>query len=128
MTAKKRFGVSLNEEVFKELTRFSQAVGTDRSRVISMATREFLSKEFHFARVHECEGVLVVSYTSENKVQVDKLVEDKAPLIVSRSHFHARNGCCVEVLYFRGSSEDAWNLRASISRICRTCCYIPTCL
>lgn len=128
MAKKRRFGVSLNEEVFEELTHLSLAIGVDRSKIISMAAREFLSKELHFARAHECEGVLVVSYTSESRAQVDKLIEDSARIIVGRSHFHARNGCCVEVLYLRGSSEDTWNFRSSISGICRACHYIPTCM
>jgi len=65
VTRRVRFGVSLERNVYEEITRLSQALGVDRSRLVSMAAREFLSERLHFAKQHECEGVLVASYPSE---------------------------------------------------------------
>lgn len=125
---RRRFGVSLEEEIYEELTRLSEALGVDRSRLVAMAAREFLAGKLHFARQHECEGVLVASYSSDRKGEIDELLERNGSLVVSRSHFHSRGGCCVEVLYLRGSSESVWELHAAISRLCRECRYVPTCL
>jgi len=123
---KRRFGVSLEHDVFSELERVAKAMGVDRSRVVSMATREYLAERFHFAREHMCEGVLVACYAAEVKREMDEFLE-KCSLVVSRSHFHAQNGCCVEVLYVRGPSDSLWSLQATMSRICRSCRYIPVC-
>ena len=127
MTRRVRFGVSLERNVYEEITRLSQALGVDRSRLVSMAAREFLSERLHFAKQHECEGVLVASYPSEREREVDELLERSSPLVVGRSHFHSRGGCCVEVLYLRGPSDSLWDLQAAISRLCRECRYVPTC-
>jgi CopG family nickel-responsive transcriptional regulator len=127
VTRRVRFGVSLEREVYEEITRLSRALGVDRSRLVSMAAREFLSARLHFARQHECEGVLVASYPSEKKGEVDEILERSGPLVVGRSHFHSRGGCCVEILYLRGPSDSVWSLQAEISRVCRECSYVPTC-
>ena len=127
MTRRVRFGVSLEKEVYEEITRLSQALGTDRSRIVSMAAREFLSGKLHFAKQHECEGVLVTSYTSNRKVEVDEILERSGSLVVGRSHFHSKEGCCIEILYLRGPSDSVWDLQAEISRVCRECRYVPTC-
>ena len=123
---KRRFGVSLEPEVFEELDRAAKALGTDRSRVVSMATREYLAERFHFVRQHPCEGVIVACYAAAYKGEVDKLLES-SQLIVSRSHFHSQAGCCVEVLYVRGASDSVWDLQAAMSQLCRYCRYIPVC-
>ncbi|MEM0226015.1 MAG: CopG family ribbon-helix-helix protein [Thermofilaceae archaeon] len=128
MTRKRRFGISLDKDLFEELDRAAKAIGADRSRLISLATREYLMERIHFEREHECEGVLVASYPAEAKEEVDKLLESSGSLVLSRSHFHSRGGCCVEVIYLRGSSDSVWNLHMAIGRICRACRYIPTCL
>lgn len=127
MTVRKRFGVSLEQEVFEELERMTKALGTDRSRLISIAAREYLTEKLHFARRHECEGVLIASYTAEVKNDVDKLLEE-SNLIVSRTHLHSRGGCCVEVLYLRGSSDSVWSLQAAVTRVSRACRYVPMCI
>lgn len=127
MTRRVRFGVSLEKEVYEEITRLSQALGTDRSRIVSMAAREFLSGKLHFAKQHECEGVLVTSYTSNRKVEVDEILERSGSLVVGRSHFHSKEGRCIEILYLRGPSDSVWDLQAEISRVCRECRYVPTC-
>lgn len=128
MTGRVRFGVSLEKEVYEEITRLSRALGTDRSRIVSMATREFLSGKLHFAKQHECEGVLVASYLSDKKGEVDEILERSGSLVVGRSHFHSKGGCCVEILYLRGPSDSVWGLQAEISRLCRECRYVPTCV
>lgn len=128
MTRKRRFGISLDSDLFEELNRAAKAIGADRSRLISLATREYLMERVHFERPHECEGVLVASYPAEAKGEIDKLLEGSGSLVLSRSHFHSKGGCCVEVIYLRGSSDSVWSLQAAIGRICRSCRYIPTCL
>ncbi|MEM0308906.1 MAG: ribbon-helix-helix protein, CopG family, partial [Thermofilaceae archaeon] len=93
MTRKRRFGISLDKDLFEELDRAAKAIGADRSRLISLATREYLMEKIHFEREHECEGVLVASYPAEAKEEVDKLLESSGSLVLSRSHFHSRGGC-----------------------------------
>lgn len=128
MSKKKRFGVSLDEDTFEELDRVAKGLGVDRSRLVALATREYLAGQVHFAKPHECEGVLILSYTSRDKGEVDKLLEGSGSLIMSRSHFHTRSGCCVEVLYVRGPSDSVWNLHVSANKLCRECRYVPICL
>ena len=127
MTRRVRFGVSLERDIYEEITRLSRALSVDRSRLVSMAAREFLSERLHFAKQHECEGVLVASYPSERKGEVDAILERGSALVVGRSHFHSKGGCCVEILYLRGPSDSLWDLQAEISRFCRECRYVPTC-
>lgn len=128
MTRKKRFGISLDTDLFEELNRAAKEIGADRSRLISLATRGYLTERVHFERPHECEGVLVASYSTESKEEIDKLLEGSGSLVLNRSHFHSRGGCCIEVIYLRGSSDSVWGLQAAIGRICRACRYIPTCI
>lgn len=128
MTRKKRFGISLEENLFEELDRAAKTIGSDRSRLVSLATREYLMEKIHFERPHECEGVLIASYSSEAKGELDKLLESSGSLVLNRSHFHSRGGGCIEVIYLRGSSDSVWNLQVAIGRICRSYRYVPTCL
>lgn len=128
MTKKKRFGISLDSDLFEELDRTAKALGADRSRLISLAARGYLMERVHFERPHECEGVLVASYSAEAKGEIDKLLESSGSLVLSRSHYHSRGGCCIEVIYLRGSSDSVWSLQAAIGRVCRSYRYIPTCL
>jgi len=123
---KRRFGVSLEPELFEELERVAKAVGTDRSRIVSMATREYLADRFHFARQHPCEGFIIACYASGAKGEVDRLLEGN-PLVVGRAHFHTEGDCCAEAIYVRGSSDSVWELHASMSRVCRHCRYVPVC-
>ncbi|MEM3892852.1 MAG: hypothetical protein QXR12_02750 [Thermofilum sp.] len=128
MTRKKRFGVSLDKETFELLDGVAKGLGIDRSRLIALATREYLAGQLHFTRPHECDGVLILSYSSSDKSEVDELLESSGPLIVSRSHLHTKAGCCVEMLYVRGPSDSIWNLHASANKVCKECRYVPVCL
>ncbi|ABL77534.1 CopG family ribbon-helix-helix protein [Thermofilum pendens] len=126
MRDKRRVGVSLDGDVFEELERVAKAFNTDRSHIVNMAAREYLLEKFHYAKPHSCEGVMIISYDPARGQEVAEAIEESKSLVVSRSHFHTGDGCCLEILYLKGDSEEIWLLEKRVSHLCDVCRFVPS--
>jgi CopG family nickel-responsive transcriptional regulator len=126
MSRKERFGVSMDKELFDELTDLCRALKTDRSHIVNMATRYFILEKFHYAKPHQCEGVMIMGYHHEKGEEVNSIVEKYRELILGRSHFHTMDDNCLEVLFVRGDSERIFSLEKEVENYCVMCRYIPS--
>uniref|UniRef100_A0A7J3X8C3 Ribbon-helix-helix domain-containing protein n=2 Tax=Thermofilum pendens TaxID=2269 RepID=A0A7J3X8C3_THEPE len=127
MPAKKvRFGVSLDKDKAEELTRLAEALGGDRSSLISMAVEEFLEERFHLLPQHSCEGVLVVSYSPEQEEKVFRVAEEFKDCILGKLHVHSSTGLCVEVIYVRASSLRIAELHSKMRKTRCRCRFVPS--
>lgn len=123
---KQRFGISLDSELTEEVEKLAAATGTTRSSIVGIAVREFLSERFHFAKTHECEGVFVVRYEPSVGSPVERALEERKAIAVSRLHVHATDGHCVEILYVRASSKQIIELENSLMKCgCKMCKFVP---
>ncbi|MCC6002852.1 MAG: hypothetical protein LM590_00720 [Thermofilum sp.] len=125
MTRKKRFGVSVDKEVYEELTCICNALHTDRSHIVNTATKLFLLEKFHYAKPHKCEGVMIISYTQGQREAMSGVFERYRLLIIGRSHYHTSDDCCLEVLFVRGESGDILSLEKEAENYSVTCKFVP---
>jgi len=123
---KVRFGVSLEKDKAETLTKLAEALGGDRSSLISMAIEEFLEERFHLLPQHFCEGVLVVSYPPEQEEKVFRVAEEFKDCILGKLHVHSSTGLCVEIIYVRASSLRIAELHSRIRRTRCKCRFVPS--
>lgn len=118
--------MSLEKDKAEALTRLAEALGGDRSSLISMAVEEFLEERFHLLPPHPCEGVLVVSYSPEQEEGVFKVAEEFKDCIVGKLHVHNASGLCVEIIYVRADSSRIAELHSRMRRERYRCRFIPS--
>jgi CopG family nickel-responsive transcriptional regulator len=102
---KKRFGISIDEDLADKLDELSKALSTDRSAIVEDAIRGVIAEHSHYLYEHECKGIMILVY-SEGKgcsVFVRQLIEDFKDIIQFSSHYHTGNNC-TEVFFIAGNS------------------------
>ncbi len=115
--ARRRFGVSIDEELAEKLDRLAEKAGMDRSRVVEEALRVFLGDHDHMSFEHECSGVIVASCPDPSGGQ--EASEEFRDIVRSVIHSHA-GGACIEILVVSGDSTRIARLYSTLaSRGCR---------
>ncbi|RLG86148.1 MAG: CopG family transcriptional regulator [Thermoprotei archaeon] len=124
MGRKRRFGISLPEELAEKLDTLSRKLSVDRSSLVEMALREFIHDHTHYLYEHVCRGIMIVHRHGNNE-QFLAIVEKFRDIIRSYSHTHI-DGVCFELLIVSGSSSRICQLHRELSLLprCRTR-YIP---
>ncbi len=103
--AKKRFGVSLPEELATSLDELASRLGVDRSRLIAEVIREFIHDRVHVLTPHQCRGVLVVVSSDREANKLSEVYERRHSFVKARMHCHSE-GSCIDVLFVEASSDD----------------------
>lgn len=102
MGNKVRFGVSLPDDLSRELDLLAAKVNASRSELVEQALRNMLSDYIHYLVPHECDGVMV-ALCPENKGS-ENIIEQYSDIAETYIHSH-RNGKCFEVLMISGPSQ-----------------------
>lgn len=111
---KRRFGVSIPEELLGRIDSLSRELMVSRSSLIEELIRDGIEEKSHLLKPHKCRGVLiVVSKGSESTVRV---LEKYGSCIVSRNHQHSE-GCCVDISFVEAQSSEILNLRKELRKI-----------
>jgi len=118
--------VSLEQDKAETLTKLAEALGGDRSSLISMAVEEFLEEKFHLLPPHPCEGVLIVSYPPDREERVFKAAEEYKDYIVGKLHVHNAAGLCVEIIYVRADSSRIAELHSKMRMNRCKCRFVPS--
>ncbi len=100
--AKVRFGISIPEELSRELDQLAEKVNISRSDLVEQAIRNMLTDYMHYLVPHECQGVMV-AVCPENKGS-ETVVEEFSDVAGTYLHFHQRS-MCFEVLMVSGPSK-----------------------
>ncbi len=123
---RRRFGVSIPEELASQLDEIATAMGRDRSSLVAEALRTYIHDHVHLARPHRCRGVLVVwSRRGSAPPELHRMVEEFNDVIIGYMHAHL-DDYCVDVMLVAGGSERIAGLARRASQLpgC-TARYIP---
>ncbi len=113
---KRRFGVSLPEELVERLDDLASRLGTSRSSLIQSMLIEVIEDRSHLLRPHRCKGVLVVVSDGRRSESVASVLERFGRCVISRTHHHIDN-VCVDVSFVEGDSSEILELEGSLRRI-----------
>ena len=118
--AKRRFGVSLSEELASWLDRVSKALSTDRSSLVERAVKAMIDDYEHLLKSHACNGVILVACKDEPHRGVTRVIEGYRDIATAHIHAHLEEGC-IDLVIVSGSSERIMKLHEAIeSSNCKT--------
>lgn len=127
MTAKKRFGISIDYRLAELLDAVSKSLGMTRSQVVERALTTYLQDHAHLIRPHKCVGVLLgMCEGAPRERSIAHVAEEFIDVVVLHTHTHIE-GKCVEIMLLRGDSRRISALHRAIREKVRECAtrYIP---
>ncbi len=128
MPGKRRFGISIPDQLAEEVDRLAQALGVSRSTLITEALETYVDLKRHLVSPHECQGVMVL--VSNHDVNTSSphmdIVHEFNDIVKGHLHVHLESAC-VNVLIVKGPSERIAMLEAKLRRSLRGCkvYYVP---
>jgi CopG family nickel-responsive transcriptional regulator len=111
---KRRFGISIPEDLLDKLDSLSRELMVDRSSLIREMIEESIEGRSHLLTPHECTGILLV--VSRGSEDAGRILEKYCRCIISRSHHHSED-CCVDISFVRAKSEEILKLERELRRI-----------
>lgn len=121
-TTKRRFGVSISEDVADDLDTLAKTLGVDRSRIIEEAVRSYLEDHRHLMVDHKCSGVIVA--LCSNNVEVANIVRFHKRIIHGYMHMHL-DGYCLDLIIVNGESGGIALLYGDLKKIGCRVRYLP---
>ena len=115
---KKRFGISINEEIFYLIDHMAQRLNLDRSRLIEEAIKFYLDKSFHEDLRHTCTSIFIVACEDDSNLK--HLIDDYQDITLSTMHTHSGDRC-IDVIVVSGDSERVDLLHKDILRNSKNC-------
>jgi CopG family nickel-responsive transcriptional regulator len=123
--AKRRFGVSVPEELAEKLDRLSEIMRVDRSNLVSRAVEIFVEEYEHYIREHICQGVMVVVQADNSRrPEVSRLLEEYSDIVLLSLHHHV-DSSCLEIVVVKGPSRRIAEMHSRLERIGCKVRYIP---
>ncbi|MEM4481533.1 MAG: CopG family transcriptional regulator [Desulfurococcaceae archaeon] len=121
MTSKRRFGISVPNELADCLDRATELVGHDRSTIVTKALEEYLHEDLHEREEHNCVGLLIYSgnvpardlYSSE----FGRVVKGFCSMVLTSGR--------VTVLFVEGDYSKIRSLRRKLSGTAELTRYVP---
>ncbi|RLG81749.1 MAG: CopG family transcriptional regulator [Thermoprotei archaeon] len=112
--SKRRFGVSIPEELAHDLDRLAEIIGCDRSKLVTEAVREYVHEHVHYTQKHRCLGVLICVRMTSSESRRD-VVDKYHSVVKSYSHIHVGR-LCIEIYVVEGDSNEIVKLHSELSR------------
>jgi CopG family nickel-responsive transcriptional regulator len=100
--SKKRFGISLPENLYEQLNKLSSKLETNRSDLVEQAVSVFINDYKHYLIPHICTGVMIVSCKDETIAK--ELIDEYSDIAKTYIHTH-ENALCIEIIFVSGPSE-----------------------
>lgn len=113
---KRRFGISLPEDMVERIDLLSSRLGISRSSIIQDLISEAIEDRTHLLRPHRCRGILIVVYSGERRELVSKVLERFRESLTTTMHNHVE-GSCVDVCLMDGESELILELENQLRRV-----------
>ena len=111
---KVRFGVSLPEELGRQLDELARKVNVSRSELVEMAIKSMIADYMHYLVPHDCKGVMVALCPGDSGSE--RVVEEFSDVISTYVHSHQDN-MCLEVLLLSGPSRRISELHGRLTKI-----------
>ncbi len=102
-TVKRRFGISIPEELAKYLDILADILRTDRSRLVCEALEKYIHDHMDYIAPHECYGVMTIAGLT-NSAQLMEIIEENRDVICGYTHTHTK-GECIELIIVSGPSS-----------------------
>ncbi|MCX7954316.1 MAG: nickel-responsive transcriptional regulator NikR [Bacteroidales bacterium] len=116
----KRFGVSLEDDILKELDAYVKKNNfPNRSQALRKLIKDYLVEE----KVNENKtvaGAMVIVYDHHKRLLVNKLLNiqhDYNKIILATQHIHISHNLCLEIIALKGKAIDLINLSKNILNI-----------
>ncbi|MEB3861053.1 MAG: CopG family ribbon-helix-helix protein [Desulfurococcales archaeon] len=122
--ARRRFGVSLPEDLASKLDSLSERLGLDRSRLVEQAVRAFLDDYSHLLVPHRCSGVMILSCRSGSEEALARVMEEYRDIVSTRFHSHTGDRC-VEAVVVEGDTSRITRLHQDLEKAGCRARYIP---
>jgi len=116
MMAKRRFGISIPQNLAEALDKLASRLGVSRSELVALALREFLHDHSHYLYEHECTGVIVLVGSEKQQKNVETLLESYRDIVRAYVHTHT-GGKCIEVIIVSGHSMQIQTLHRKLAEI-----------
>ncbi|BAN89880.1 CopG family ribbon-helix-helix protein [Aeropyrum camini] len=101
--ARRRFGVSMHEDLARRLDEASRSLGVERSRLVEKAVEALLDDYKHLLSRHSCSGIIIVSCHTGGEAEIAGAVEKFRDIVAARLHSHTRSSC-IEAIIVEGDS------------------------
>lgn len=111
---KRRFGISIPDELLERIDSLSRELMVSRSSLIEELIKDVIEERSHFLKPHRCRGILIV--VSRVPEGASRVLEKYNSCIVSRSHHHSE-GCCIDVSFVEADSDEIINLRRELKKV-----------
>ena len=122
MSRKRRFGISIPEDVANDLDFLAEKLNVDRSKLVCEAIRTYIRDHAHYLSPHECYGVITL--VSNDNVQLLKVIEEFKDIIREFTHIHIDEKC-INALVVSGSSTKIAELHKRLLSIFYNVRFIP---
>ncbi len=113
---KRRFGISLPEDLVEKIDELSSKLGMSRSSLIQSILVEVIEDRVHLLTPHRCRGVLIVVSEGRSSELVSRVLERYGSCVITRTHHHTK-GACVDVSFVEGDSQIILELESSLRKI-----------
>lgn len=113
MSSKRRFGVSVPEDLVRDLDRLASQLGSTRSNLVVEALREFVHDRIHVSEPHFCRGVLLITSSSRVADKLAMLYEKYSEVIKARMHYHCEESC-IDLLIIEAKSDKIFEFERMI--------------
>ncbi len=102
-----RISISIPPDLLKELDNFIEKSGYDRSKVIQMAIRNFLTDYRWTHESGDIAGALILLYDHKSRGIEESLTDiqhEYGNIITSTMHVHLDENNCLEIIAVKGES------------------------
>ena len=125
-SSKRRFGISIPENLARDLDKLASKLSIDRSSLVSEAIRTYVHDHLHYLTPHKCMGILILfsNVENDNYRKLLKIIEEYRDIIISYTHHHIEEKC-IEVLILSGSSEKIRSLHREFTVLGYKARYLP---
>lgn len=122
MSRKRRFGISIPEDVANDLDFLAEKLNVDRSKLVCEAIRTYIRDHAHYLSPHECYGVITL--ISDDNIQLLRVVEEFKDIIKEFTHIHIDEKC-INALVVSGLSTKIAELHKKLLSTFYNVRYIP---
>lgn len=122
MGRKRRFGISIPEDVASDLDILAEKLNVDRSKLVCEAIRTYIRDHVHYLSPHECYGVITL--ISNDNIRLLRVIEEFKDIIKEFTHIHIDEKC-INALVVSGSSTKIAELHKRLLDIFYNVRFVP---